>query len=769
LEGWFTSGRDSAAYFVIYHTSSDGRVQVCIAQSNRIQVSFVVVSNASILNPLLILRSSRFLSRRMMSVKTMEEVDIYRTQTQLVIGWLTYNPAVVKFEITSAAARIGIDIDSFHFLLPSPSSAVDDREKGDENPENEQLKDVEYELKTLNQWEKFLDRPLRTKQNDRNSLDNTDNLTVNNASSGSLQELARHARVRRIKVSVGEVVETILTRANKEYPFSDDISNFITLFSAIVTFTPILVNPLLLSKNEPNYPWPIIYCVFSVPIVQIMCVTNCLILVLTSSFDTRRRLSAVSVLSALVRPTMMDTDPQIIFGLDGPPVSWCVSKKRKQLKREKEIIRLTKLYDSFGTGGDVENGSISSPFKSTEKRGDMKQEKEVDEQNEDDDNGEGPEEEKEIPRLSLEIPQNVYAWLYTRLVLMTFGQRMLFRINAYVAAMFALVFIVMGGLVMVILHSNTPRLVIRRPIVIQCLTLVVFLILYIMYLIWIASAVNEEYVSHRQFLSINVLKIESELAELLVQAQDKADLEAIKLQQQQGLAAKATLLRKHHSTKHMYPSSARRPSIVELDEMKRRKTLSNDADEASRHLFNSSFRGLDGDTFQKEEVKDAATGSGIQPSGDEHNYHDVGIQGEVHSTQLPTPVSSARDRLQTIDDISSMFDNNEEHRQTESYPQVNKNIALGSRLPGMASTTAPPWSASAPWLPGLDPYQMMEFEESIKALRRAMEAIDISNQQWGLKICGFDASKALLFSVLSGCFLFASTIYTALKHNSRQI
>jgi hypothetical protein len=339
----------------------------------------------------------------MMQCKTTEEVDIYRTQTQLIIGWLTYNPVVVSFEVESAAARIGVDIHAYHFVLCNP------RFVGDTD-------DDEY----FEQWSSFLGRPMAGPDDDHNGSKSDKN--------------------RRIKVSVAHLVEAILTKSNKRHPYTDKLGHFVTFFSAFVALAPLFTGTAIFSPSYPHFPWPVVYSVVSMPVVQVMCVTNFLILVLTSSYDAKRRQYASTLLSELIRPTMLDTAPQIITGLHCRPKKLVKSFQHWWRRLRQHFIRhfVADPISSSGTqtrcegNGDSLEGTKSADVvfgisgdstwlpAALEGLGAL--------------HGEIDEGDSETPILNLEIPQNVYAWLYTRLILMTFGSRMLFRIQAYVGA-----------------------------------------------------------------------------------------------------------------------------------------------------------------------------------------------------------------------------------------------------------------------------------------------------------------------------------------------
>ena len=54
-----------------------------------------------------------------MTCPSSETVQIYQSQLQLLSGWLGGDDDVLEFEIVSAAARVGVDIDVLHFILPT--------------------------------------------------------------------------------------------------------------------------------------------------------------------------------------------------------------------------------------------------------------------------------------------------------------------------------------------------------------------------------------------------------------------------------------------------------------------------------------------------------------------------------------------------------------------------------------------------------------------------------------------------------------------------
>ena len=107
-----------------------------------------------------------------------------------------------------------------------------------------------------------------------------------------------------------------------------------------------------------------------------------------------------------------------------------------------------------------------------------------------------------FPRVSFHCANNVFAWLYTRLIIQTFGERLMFRVDAYLGF-----FTVMAALNMVIivcilvLHdevSGTTHadLVASSAYFPQMLVLVGIISAYVIFIIHLKSSINNAYAEH---------------------------------------------------------------------------------------------------------------------------------------------------------------------------------------------------------------------------------------------------------------------------------
>ena len=118
---------------------------------------------------------------------------------------------------------------------------------------------------------------------------------------------------------------------------------------------------------------------------------------------------------------------------------------------------------------------------------------------------------KATPKFNLRNPQNVYAWMYTRLIMQSYGKRMLFRFDTYIG-----VYLLMAlGLTIALiykLYTVDSITLFSRPIFVQAIYFVFILLSMMATIIYLFSRVNDEYEEHLQVVALNELKLESELS-----------------------------------------------------------------------------------------------------------------------------------------------------------------------------------------------------------------------------------------------------------------
>ena len=126
-----------------------------------------------------------------------------------------------------------------------------------------------------------------------------------------------------------------------------------------------------------------------------------------------------------------------------------------------------------------------------------------------------------IPRIDLDRADNVYSWLYTRLVLQNFGFRVRYRINMFVACMLFFTLVLMLVIINKVIEtkqietSNDDDQAVRNLVtnvnfVQSMITTAVFTIFGVL-LIYFGSIVNEDFSMHRGAISSYVVRNRSRL------------------------------------------------------------------------------------------------------------------------------------------------------------------------------------------------------------------------------------------------------------------
>lgn len=126
-----------------------------------------------------------------------------------------------------------------------------------------------------------------------------------------------------------------------------------------------------------------------------------------------------------------------------------------------------------------------------------------------------------IPRIDLDRADNVYSWLYTRLVLQNFGFRVRYRINMFVAAMLFYVLVIMLVILNEVIEKQQKQTnaadddAVKELIVninfVQSMLSTLFFTIFAFLLIYFGSIVNEEFKMHRGAVSSYVLRNRAKL------------------------------------------------------------------------------------------------------------------------------------------------------------------------------------------------------------------------------------------------------------------
>ena len=122
---------------------------------------------------------------------------------------------------------------------------------------------------------------------------------------------------------------------------------------------------------------------------------------------------------------------------------------------------------------------------------------------------------QDMPTLSVKIEQNLYTWMYARLIMMNFGQRREFRRDIYMGT-----FLVVVSLLTIETVSQFASCkdyedihqTLVNPGTIQLIVFIVVTFFLIEYFIFAAAVTNDEYKGHGDIIMLNMINLESQLA-----------------------------------------------------------------------------------------------------------------------------------------------------------------------------------------------------------------------------------------------------------------
>ena len=123
---------------------------------------------------------------------------------------------------------------------------------------------------------------------------------------------------------------------------------------------------------------------------------------------------------------------------------------------------------------------------------------------------------EDMPTIDVTIEQNLYTWMYARLIMMNFGKRREFRRDIYMSTFL----IIVGLLTLFTVASFADAkdyddvfLILEDPRNIQVIVIIVIVFFMIEYFIYASAITNDEYISHEEILMLNLVKLESNIAQ----------------------------------------------------------------------------------------------------------------------------------------------------------------------------------------------------------------------------------------------------------------
>jgi hypothetical protein len=640
---------------------------------------------------------------------------------------MNFNRDVYEFEIYGAAARVGVNIDSLHYLIPDHGGSEVESKARTNNFGGSKYEPMRR-YTSAQKWDHFLSFGEDFHQDDSadKKVEGVKDLFNAATLSSSVKTLSRRVTLRstlnvnthslRRRVTIREVLEPCI-----RYATVPDDSTRSTGFYASVAMA---VSTALVPVFHEN----ILYLVphtFYHRVLAILYLTSSTFLtafygwvifqfMFTMTIDTQRRLRIASLMTGLVRPVHQDYSAHIsLFGFDGVSIAGIIWKQcatgMRSLRQVPSASRVAvdgasqdnmedgKLYDSVVKEVDISRGVTVTHLGNTERQYeviDCPTKKSV------------AQLDAHIPKVDFEIPQNIYAWMYTRLVIQNYGNRMLFRISLYSGGVFLMVLIVGFGLVFAVLHSSDPVSLSQRPVVIQCILLALSSVLILIDYIFLGARLNDEFAAHRNLLVLNAMKCESELAELLTAESDMSFQ-----------LVHATLGVEGNGLTSSAVSGKGRPL----------KLSSKLAPEGSSAIRNSSVMDALVDTARTSQKMTSYQQVAVNRMDSRFEFTTAGNDNSVRVWTAPAD--------ENLDDVPIV--------ESKSLTTSDVNSNIESRPSG--ARDASDSSATSHMLP----YDMMphnpehsiktrlkifELEESVKAMRRAVEAIDVSNNEYTAKV-----------------------------------
>ena len=380
-------------------------------------------------------------------------IQNYQNQLQLISLWIFgQQHAVHEFEIFAAGARIGVDIQSIYFKLPKAS----DVEINHENTFDDTIRFDGIQMRPHDAWKEFL-------------------CATQLASAGS--------------VSAHDVVFRVLKLSQIFVTYKKYI------FKIIVSVTVILVwLPLMMDMSDYTDPWKVVFVLSSNYILAVMFVVDIHFLV-AAIMDASRRYHVAQILSRMARPSHLDVAPVLNFKVGNFGDSFkSLGRSMSSVSTRSNSIMSSVSISSGSRSGNYASTAISKvpPTPATSNHSsprdgnrvgsgngsatsiavvpldevDIEQQADtfmnasmettkdnktnnksniiVDSNNVSSTDvfhsavpGSESEAPKDynlgnVPRVDFQVHQNLYAWLYTRTVLLDYGHRMQVQVNVYV-------------------------------------------------------------------------------------------------------------------------------------------------------------------------------------------------------------------------------------------------------------------------------------------------------------------------------------------------
>ena len=119
------------------------------------------------------------------------------------------------------------------------------------------------------------------------------------------------------------------------------------------------------------------------------------------------------------------------------------------------------------------------------------------------------EQKSELPIIDMFKAQNVYGWMYARLVIQSFGKRMLARIDNFISTYIVVVAFCTVYLVATLFTYDKSDSILRNSFIVQLCLLILVVLCMICAQVYLASQVNDRFDEHKINVVLNEMKANS--------------------------------------------------------------------------------------------------------------------------------------------------------------------------------------------------------------------------------------------------------------------
>lgn len=402
----------------------------------------------------------------------------YRKQMELISGWLFRDPLVLDFEVGAAIARCGL----------RPTSRLSVRIGPRQNKSKSSISSISE--RNLRIWLRYL-QASKADDSESDSFHNKGRSAVN-----LTQDISG------TYVSIFDVCTAIIKRCDqKEYFYSQftKLLYILSIVNTLMLYLPLIDKAMDGSRMAMSWYTIIFYCVSTIISFPYFGVVVSFMYI--GLFDVARQLNMLATLREMIRVSDVSTSVDINLTFNEERVndetSWIQREIQNRIisRRKGGPVKNAPMNisnPSFDSSIGIE---ITSPLEdlnvlpSSSKGGGKMRTHMTD--------GYAASLEIPIPKIKLDCPDNVLAFVYMRMLLCNFGARFRFRLQAYATIVIAIAIILIAFSLFTAITSSEPRLAYNTIVFRQSFIAVSMIFVYLLILVSVGSNVNDCLEEHR--------------------------------------------------------------------------------------------------------------------------------------------------------------------------------------------------------------------------------------------------------------------------------